>query len=107
MPTKRLGRSSYVPPHQVRVTSLRALLDGTTRAPQEPKQFDLLAAISPSHTEADLTLFIAGDAELLKRPCVSVIGTRDVSDEGAARARRVAKELVCRNVVVVSGLAEG
>ena len=109
MPAKRPARSSYEPPHQVRVTSLRALLDGTSRAPQGPKQFDMLAAINAAHAdaEADLTVFIAGDAELLKRPCVSVIGTRAVSDEGAARARRVAKELACRGIVVVSGLAEG
>src|SRR5258708_39634793 len=102
MPAKRSARSSYEPPHQMRVTSLRALLDGTSRAPRGPKQFDMLAAINSAHAEADLTVFIAGDAELLKRPCVSVIGTRAVSDEGAARARRVAKELACRGVVVVS-----
>jgi DNA processing protein len=67
----------------------------------------MLSALNPTHTEADLKVFIAGDAELLKHPCVSVIGTRDVSAEGAARARRVAKELVQRGTVVVSGLAEG
>ncbi|MBI2397122.1 MAG: DNA-processing protein DprA [Xanthomonadales bacterium] len=52
-------------------------------------------------------VYVAGDLALLERPCVSVIGTRNVSPEGAARARRVAKELSAHGVVVVSGLAEG
>ncbi|HZI05182.1 MAG TPA: DNA-processing protein DprA, partial [Archangium sp.] len=48
-----------------------------------------------------------GDLQLVRRPCVAVVGTRNVSPEGAARARRLARELVAAGVVVVSGLAKG
>lgn len=40
-------------------------------------------------------------------PAVSIVGTREVSDEGRARARRLAKELATAGIVVVSGLARG
>lgn len=49
----------------------------------------------------------AGDVQLLKAPSVAIVGTREVSDAGAARARNIAKTLAARNVVVVSGLARG
>jgi DNA processing protein len=55
----------------------------------------------------DLKLYFAGDLSLLSRPCVAIVGTRKVSDAGAKRARRLARELVQRGVVVVSGLAHG
>jgi len=52
-------------------------------------------------------LYYAGELELLRRPCVSVVGSRGVSDAGMARARRLSRELVEAGVVVVSGLAKG
>ena len=52
-------------------------------------------------------IYYAGDLSLLGRPCISVVGTRKVSREGAARARRLAKELANAGVVVMSGLASG
>lgn len=52
-------------------------------------------------------MYCAGDVSLVKRPCVAIVGTRDVSALGAARARRLAKELVAQGVVVMSGLAKG
>lgn len=52
-------------------------------------------------------LWLAGDVSLVKLPCVAVVGARRVSREGAARARRLAKELAGAGVVVVSGLAKG
>nr|WP_292583972.1 DNA-processing protein DprA [Mesorhizobium sp.] len=54
-----------------------------------------------------MDVFYAGDLSLLQRKCVSVIGARDVSENGAARARRVARGLVDAGVVVTSGLAKG
>lgn len=57
--------------------------------------------------DADMDIFYAGDLSLLKRRCVSVIGARDVSAEGAARARKVARGLAEAGVVVTSGLAKG
>ena len=55
----------------------------------------------------DKPLFYAGDIALLSRPCVSVVGSRDASADGRARAARLARELVERGIVVVSGLAKG
>ena len=53
-------------------------------------------------------LYLAGDRELLMTgPRVSIVGSRKASDEGRKRAQRLARELVGREAVVVSGLAEG
>ena len=38
---------------------------------------------------------------------VSIIGSREASSDGLARARKLAKRLVAMNVTVVSGLARG
>src|SRR5216684_6095013 len=59
------------------------------------------------HQGAAPPLYIAGDASLLRLPCVAIVGTRQVSREGAARARRLARELVANGVAVMSGLAKG
>ena len=107
MATGRKKEGRYTPPRDVGVASVRALLEGTHRQPQGPKQLSMLSALNSSHASDDLMVFTAGDLSLLKKPCVSVIGTREVSAEGVKRARRVAKELVQRGVVVVSGLADG
>ena len=52
-------------------------------------------------------LFFAGDRSLLELPCVAVVGSRDATDFGKLRARRLARELVAAGVVVMSGLARG
>lgn len=54
-----------------------------------------------------MSLYIAGDIELLHRPTVAIVGARNASPQGQARARRLARELVEAGVVVVSGLAAG
>jgi DNA processing protein len=48
-----------------------------------------------------------GDTSLIKQKCVAIVGTREVSPEGAARSRNLARALVAAGVVVVSGLARG
>ena len=53
------------------------------------------------------TLFYRGSLDLLRRPCVSVVGTRNPTAEGVARARKVAVVLTELGFVVVSGLAKG
>ena len=54
------------------------------------------------------SLYLAGDSELLRAGRrVSVVGTRRVSDAGLKRVRSLVKELVRRNIIVVSGLAAG
>lgn len=57
--------------------------------------------------QADNKLWCVGDKSLVQRECVAIVGTREVSIEGAARSRRLAKELAKSEVVVVSGLARG
>jgi len=52
-------------------------------------------------------LWYAGDLSLVQRKSVSIVGTRAVSPEGAARTRRLARELAHGGIVVVSGLARG
>lgn len=67
----------------------------------------LLDAGRKSEAIADIGLFFAGDLSVLKRPAIAIVGTRNASHEGAARARRLAKELALSDVTVVSGLAAG
>ena len=63
---------------------------------------DVEAKNAPDH------LFYQGDVELLRNgPRVSVIGTRKPSSDGISRATALSRELVSRQVVIVSGLAEG
>lgn len=52
-------------------------------------------------------LYLRGDADLLRLPRISVVGSRRVSEAGKSRARAIAKALVDHGYVVVSGLAEG
>jgi DNA processing protein len=57
--------------------------------------------------ERDPIIFYAGDVSLVRKPSISVIGARGASDEGLARAERIARELARAGVVVTSGLAKG
>lgn len=53
-------------------------------------------------------LFIAGHPEILnERPRVSIVGSRKASNEGIKRAKKLARLVVERDGVVVSGLAIG
>jgi DNA processing protein len=52
-------------------------------------------------------LYFAGDPSLLERPAVAIVGSRNASPEGQRRAEQLARELVRRGIVVMSGLAEG
>lgn len=97
-------RARYQPPSDVRRVGLNDCLLLGGRQPLEQRQFDMLrrdAAETPGN------LFIAGDEELLKDPCVAIVGTRNISDDGARRARKLARELALSGIVVVSGLARG
>jgi DNA processing protein len=49
----------------------------------------------------------AGDAELLSRPAVAIVGARAASAYGLRVARQLASELASEGVVVISGLARG
>jgi DNA processing protein len=106
MPRKRPAttrtRPRYAPPADTDITTLTIGQLLSARRPltvegQQGLAFQL----------AERPVWCAGDESLLQRPCVAIVGTRDVSEAGAMRARRLAKELARRGVVVVSGLAKG
>jgi DNA processing protein len=93
----------YVPPapHRISIVDLHALVEGlpsTNKDRQARLSFDGVAQVP---------LWYAGDLSLVQRKSVSIVGTRAVSPEGAARARRLARELAQAGIVVVSGLARG
>lgn len=52
-------------------------------------------------------LYARGDINLLSKKCVSVIGTRNPSDEGKHYTIETVRALVVRDTVIVSGLALG
>jgi len=74
----------------------------------------LLAAAEPDYPAALAAIddrppliAVAGDAGLLARPCIAVVGARNASAAGRAFARRLAADLGQAGFVVVSGLARG
>jgi DNA processing protein len=102
MPRPR-GQSSYVPPTKPRAIMLSEALRGTGRLP-ENKQLNFLG---DKKQRGDLRIFYAGDLSLLKRPCVSIVGTRNVSEAGKIATEWLTRKLVDAGVVIVSGLAYG
>ena len=83
---------------------MSALLTGSPREELSPRQLALLSTMVRDDKGG---VFVSGDVALLKGRCISVVGARKVSREGAARARRLARELASAGVTIVSGLAEG
>lgn len=103
-PSRRYSRSKYSPPTQVGEVLLSELLASCGRPGLLSKQMELLGR---NQSSDDVVLYFAGDLSLLHRPSVAIVGARDVSDAGAARARRLAREMSDAKVTVVSGLAKG
>jgi len=52
-------------------------------------------------------LYYQGALDLLSSSCVSVVGTREPSEAGARRSRKIAQMLVAHGFTVMSGLADG
>jgi DNA processing protein len=94
---------SYLPPKDVVTTTIGELIQGIR---QIPEQHQSRFGITPEGGSG-AKIWMAGDASLVRRPGVAIVGSRNVSPEGAARARRLARELAAASVVVVSGLAKG
>lgn len=57
--------------------------------------------------DAPEVLFVRGNAELLHRHALAVVGTRDPSEEGIRRSQKLGHLLAQRHLVVASGLARG
>lgn len=100
----RQRQVSYVPPRDVGEIDLGELLARRGGAPFEPKQLDLMFGKQETRRKP---IFYAGDLGSLSAPAVAIVGTRAVTDVGAARARKLAKGLAEAGVAVVSGLADG
>jgi DNA processing protein len=54
-----------------------------------------------------LLLYLQGDAALLKRPCLAIVGSRNASAQGVDNARAFASHLSRHGWTIVSGLAFG
>jgi DNA processing protein len=52
-------------------------------------------------------LWVHGDARLLSRPSIAVVGTRHPSPYGSGMAEMLARDLAARRLVIVSGMARG
>lgn len=52
-------------------------------------------------------LYVKGDAELLSRPSIAIVGSREASAAGVKLTRQFAHRLGAAGLVVVSGLARG
>jgi DNA processing protein len=90
---------AYTPPASklIQISALDTLIAGIrTITPEQQSRF-----------QSDSRLWCVGDTSLLRQKCVAIVGTRQVSPEGAARSRRLARELAAAGVVIVSGLAKG
>lgn len=102
METARRPSSHYAAPAVSRKIALSELLAFCDRSALTPRQADFLGR--PGERPQ---VYCAGDLDILRRPSVSIVGTRDISPEGAARARRLARDLADAGATVVSGLARG
>ncbi|MFW5654867.1 MAG: DNA-processing protein DprA, partial [Roseicyclus sp.] len=69
----------------------------------DPDYPALLARIG----DAPPILWAMGQTDLLQRPTIAIVGTRNASALGARMARRLARDLGAAGFVVVSGLARG
>lgn len=74
----------------------------------------ILAYGSPDYLEAlkeiydpPPVLWLRGDATLLRRPSLAVVGTRHPSPYGSGVAEMLARDLAVRGLVIVSGMARG
>jgi DNA processing protein len=63
------------------------------------------APVAEDKKVRSLLLYFAGDLTLLKHPFVAIVGTREISDDGTRRTRKLAAMLAKEQIVVLSGLA--
>jgi DNA processing protein len=99
----RRPKSDYLPPVSPCVIMLSEALKGTGRVQGRGQ----MAFFEKEKARDDVRIFYAGDLTLLKGPCVAVVGTREVTEAGKVRTKRLTRELVEASITVVSGLAYG
>jgi len=95
----------YTPPTETSSILLSDALQRFGRSGLAERQLDMLRpAAAP---DAKVVIYFAGDLQVLEAPAVSIVGTREVSDQGRRRALQLARDFAEAGVVVVSGLARG
>lgn len=101
---RKSSEASYRAPQsdEVQVLTVRDLLNGMREI--VPNQ---QARLGYDAEGLDLRIWCAGDTSLVQKRAMSIVGTRGVSPNGAARSRRLAKELSEEGIVIFSGLAKG
>lgn len=52
-------------------------------------------------------LYYRGDIEVIEKTCISIVGTRRMTDYGEEMTRQIIEEISTLDVVIVSGLAKG
>ena len=52
-------------------------------------------------------LYAIGDITILDKPCVSIVGSRDIDQYGIDQTKRFASFLAQKDICIVSGLAKG
>lgn len=99
----RVARSGDVPDRAARIRSLCRRAGVRILTPAEPCWPESLRALE----DPPAVLFLRGDAELLARPQIAVVGARRASRRGLADVAWLVPELVAAGLVVTSGLALG
>jgi len=56
---------------------------------------------------APFILFVKGKVEILNENCLAVVGTRKITEYGKSAVKKLVRDLVKENLVIVSGLARG
>ena len=95
-------------------TEIQAAVDATEHWLAASTDHALLTLADPEYPQALLTtadppavLFAVGRLELLNRPAVAIVGSRNATQQGVANAEGFAAALARAGVTVVSGLALG
>jgi DNA processing protein len=94
-----------------KIKEIEAFLEQKLKA--EPC-FSILLKESPQYPDKLLDakhpidlFYYCGNPDLINKKCISIVGTRQLSDDGAKRTRQLVRELSKYDVVIVSGLARG
>jgi len=56
---------------------------------------------------APFILFVKGKVDILNENCLAVVGTRKITEYGKSAVKKLVRDLVKENLVIVSGLARG
>jgi DNA processing protein len=105
-----LARLLAAPPD----AAVRSVIDATEHWLAASERHALLTLADAAYPQALLAtadppplLFAVGRIELLNRPALAIVGSRNATRQGAATAEAFAAALAARGITIVSGLALG